>query len=77
MLRAVQLPWFASLEAGGVEIGRSPRWNCAEWIGTVREKAGEVRTAIQQASESARHNGVYPGALRELRRRYRLEWSGW
>jgi hypothetical protein len=32
---------------------------------------------IAQASEDARRAGVYPGVLRDARRRYRLDWSGW
>jgi hypothetical protein len=32
---------------------------------------------MQQAAETAHHDGVYPGVVRELRRRYRLDWSGW
>jgi len=43
----------------------------------VRGRAGELRTRVQQASEAARHDGVYPGVIREMRRRSKLEWSGW
>ena len=69
--------WFAALDGNAVEVSRSAKWNCESWLDTVRERAEEVRTVIQQASETARHNGVYPGVLRDLRRRYRLEWNGW
>ena len=40
-------------------------------------QAGELLARVQQASEVARQSGVYPGELREMRRRYRLDWSGW
>ena len=69
--------WFAALETNGVTIGRSTRWDCADFLETVRKHAVEVRTRIQQASEAARHEGVYPGFVRDVRRRYRLDWSGW
>jgi hypothetical protein len=70
-------PWFAALEANAVAISRTSKWRCADWIETVREHAVDVRTRVQQASEAARHSGVYPGVLRDTRRRYKLEWSGW
>ena len=69
--------WFAALEGNSVEVSRTAKWNCASWLDTVRERADDVRAVVLQASETARHNGVYPGVLRELRRRYKLDWSGW
>jgi S1-C subfamily serine protease len=75
--RSGDRPWFAALEAGAVEIGQSLKWDCSNWIETVRSHAAEVRIRVQQASEAARHDGVYPGVVREMRRRYKLEWSGW
>jgi hypothetical protein len=32
---------------------------------------------IQQANEAARRDGVFPGVLRDLRRKYRMNWKGW
>ena len=69
--------WFAALEAAGVQLGRSPSWNCDEWLDRVRVNASELQVQIRSASESARQRGVYPGVLRDIRRRYRLEWAGW
>jgi S1-C subfamily serine protease len=69
--------WFAAFEGNAVEVSRSAKWNCASWLDTVRERADEVRAMVQQASEAARHNGVYPGVQRDMRRRYKLDWSGW
>ena len=69
--------WFAALESNSVEISRSAKWNCADWLDTVRERADEVRAVVMQATETARHNGVYPGVQRDIRRRYKLDWSGW
>jgi hypothetical protein len=75
--RSGDRPWFAALDAGTVEVGQSLKWDCSNWIETVRSHAAEVRIRVQQASEAARHDGVYPGVVREMRRRYKLEWSGW
>jgi putative serine protease PepD len=70
-------PWFAALESNAVEISRVSKWDCASWLVTVREYAVEVQSRVQQASETARHNGVYPGVVRDMRRRYKLDWNGW
>jgi S1-C subfamily serine protease len=75
--RNVDRLWFAALEPNGVEINHAAKWDCGQWLDTVREHADEVRTRVQQASEAARHNGVYPGVARDLRRRYKLDWTGW
>jgi len=35
------------------------------------------RAELEKAAELARQRGVFPGTARDLRRRYRLTWSGW
>jgi S1-C subfamily serine protease len=51
------------------------------WCTSVaRDLQGYVRELgdfMTQASEDARRAGVYPGTLRDTRRKYRLDWSGW
>jgi S1-C subfamily serine protease len=76
-LRTGDRVWFAALDGNSVEVSRSAKWNCASWLDTVRERAEEVRGVMRQAAETARHNGVYPGVQRDLRRRFKLDWSGW
>jgi hypothetical protein len=34
-----------------------------------------VQTAVAQVTEAARRDGVYPGAVRELRAKHRLNWD--
>jgi hypothetical protein len=51
--------------------------NCQGWLDTVQSTAAPIRAAIETAGEAARQSGVYPGVLRDLRRRYRMNWSGW
>ena len=50
---------------------------CASALGDLSGYASQLVAAIIQAGEAARRAGVYPGTLREMRRRYRLDWSGW
>jgi hypothetical protein len=33
--------------------------------------------AMSESSEHARKSGVYPGVMREVRRKYRMDWAGW
>jgi hypothetical protein len=51
--------------------------SCATYFGDIRNYVAQFSVAMSQASESARKAGVYPGSLREARRRYRLDWTGW
>ena len=34
-----------------------------------------VRARVEQVTEAARRAGVFPGVIRDLRRRYRLTWD--
>ena len=69
--------WFAVYETAGISLATNPAVNCASWIDTVRTNAGRIRDEIEKATEIARQRGVYPGTVRDLRRRYRLNWAGW
>ena len=50
---------------------------CGAFLSDIGGYATQFSSAMAQASETARRAGVYPGILREARRRYRLDWSGW
>ena len=50
---------------------------CRELWSDVIDGAREVNDGIVNLQEQARRNGVLPGHLRDLRRKYRLDWSGW
>ena len=69
--------WLAIFEANGVQTAGWSGYDCTSWLATMRAHASQVRTAIDRANEAARESGVFPGTMRELRRRYRLEWTGW
>ena len=75
--RSGDRPWFAVFETNGVRIDPMSSLNCQGWLDTVQSNAAPIRTAIETAGEAARQSGVYPGVLRDLRRRYRMNWSGW
>jgi hypothetical protein len=54
-----------------------PDPSCGAAFREMNRLATEVRTIVTSALENARRAGVYPGRLREIRRRYRMDWAGW
>ena len=70
-------PSFAVFEPNGINLNMGSNLNCQSWLDTLRTNALPIRNTIDQATEVARRNGVYPGVMRDLRRRHRLDWSGW
>ena len=75
--RSGDRPWFAVFEVNGVRLNAMSALNCQSWLETLQSNAEPIRAAVEKAGESARQNGVYPGVLRDLRRKYRMNWSGW
>ncbi len=69
--------WFAAFEPSGITLSNNSAVNCASWLDTVRTTAARIKDEMVKASEAARQNGVYPGTIRDLRRRHRLDWAGW
>jgi putative serine protease PepD len=70
-------PWFAVFETNGVRLNPMSSLNCQGWLDSLQGNAAPIRAAVETAGEAARQSGVYPGVLRDLRRRYRMNWSGW
>jgi S1-C subfamily serine protease len=70
-------PWFALLESNGVRTTSSTYYDCASWLNTVKTSAMQIKETMDKAHEAARRQGVFPGTIRDLRRKYRLEWDGW
>jgi S1-C subfamily serine protease len=75
--RSGDRPWFAVFETNGVRINPMSSLNCQSWLDTLQSNAAPIRAEVEKAGEDARRSGVYPGVLRELRRRHRMNWSGW
>jgi hypothetical protein len=66
--------WIA---VAGVSM-TTTRWPdaCAD-LGTFLALVQQVRDGMCVAEDQARRNWLYPGTRREIRHRYRLDWSGW
>jgi hypothetical protein len=67
--------WF------GLWDGRSaltaPDSSCISAVNDLNDFAAQVRSVMTDAQENARRASVLPGDLRDVRRRYRLDWTGW
>jgi S1-C subfamily serine protease len=75
--RSGDRPWFAAFEPNGIRLSVTSAYDCQSWLGTLRNNAAAIKIEVDRAGEAARHSGVYPGVLRDIRRRYRMNWSGW
>jgi S1-C subfamily serine protease len=82
----------ASCRITGVPAGQSHEWfqlydpgsplhstaaYCASALDGIQHEADAINGAMIGADEAARRADVYPGARREMRRRLRLDYTGW
>jgi hypothetical protein len=67
--------WFALWENRLTVSSTDP--GCVSALNSVRDAAGEVRTAMVTLHENARRASVYPGDLRQIRAKFDLDWTGW
>ncbi len=69
-------PWFALYVANGVKTAVSNQYDCFRWIDDMKSSANQIKERMDQAVEAARRDDVYPGTIRDIRRKYRMEWAG-
>jgi hypothetical protein len=69
--------WFAVLEPNGVRINPNATINCQSWLETLQSNAMPIKVTVDQAADAARRAGVYPGVMRDMRRKHKLDWNGW
>jgi S1-C subfamily serine protease len=70
-----QRDWFALRDQ--TPTYKTPTTWCTSFARDLQGYVRELGDFMTQASEQARRAGVYPGTLRDTRRKYRLDWSGW
>jgi hypothetical protein len=66
--------WFAVWSSGG-SGGGNGRADCLAMHADMLERANRIKLAMQDGSELARRAGVYPGEMRDLRRKYSLDYE--
>ena len=54
----------------------APDPSCGSAVDDLQELSAEIRTVMSAAQEEARRAAVLPGQLRDVRRRYRMDWVG-
>ena len=69
--------WFAVYDPNGVRLANVSEYDCKSWLESVRSNAATIREELGKAGEAARTSGVFPGVTRDLRRQYKLDWTGW
>jgi S1-C subfamily serine protease len=67
--------WFGLWD--GRSALTSPDPSCISAVSDLTRLANEVRSLMGSAQDDARRAAVLPGQLREIRRRYRMDWRGW
>jgi S1-C subfamily serine protease len=67
--------WFALWDQHAMQGAVAP--GCGPWFNDIRRKAQDIRDGVLAADEAARQADVYPGARRDLLRRYGLDYAGW
>ena len=56
---------------------KTPDQWCTAFAQDLQGYARELSQYMSRASEQARRAGVFPGTMRDVRRKYRLDWTGW
>ncbi|HZR24998.1 MAG TPA: trypsin-like peptidase domain-containing protein [Vicinamibacterales bacterium] len=67
--------WFAIFDAKLMQGAVSP--GCGSYFAEVTRAAKDIRDQVQAADEAARRNDIFPGTVREMKQRYRLDYAGW
>lgn len=67
--------WFSLWDAGGVQSDLSTGF-CRDLYNQVIARGESVKSAMSAAEESARTD-LLPGNIRDVRRRYAMDWDGW
>ena len=67
--------WFALWDARAMQGAVSP--GCGAAFTELKRAADDIRAGVLAAEENARRAGVYPGAQRDIRQRYRLQNPAW
>ena len=73
--RGFDREWFVVFDERSPTGAAPPA--CRAWTEQLIENSGTVRKAMTDARDTARRAGVFPGDLREIQRKHRLDWGGW
>jgi len=69
--------WFGIWASPASAKNRDAAPRCQAALVDLTKAASQVRTVMKAAEEEARRAGVSPGVVRDIRRKYALDWSNW
>ena len=67
--------WVAALQPNGVRLSNNNAVDCREWLNTLASNARTIDQEVRNANELGRRAGVFPGTMRDIRRRHHLDWD--
>lgn len=70
-----QRVWFVVRDS--LPTFKTPDFWCSNNLNDFANYVRDFSRAMSETSDAARRAGVYPGTIREARRKYRLDWTGW
>jgi V8-like Glu-specific endopeptidase len=70
-----QRPWFVVRDT--LPTFKTGDRYCIAVLDDLRDYIAQWAHAMSQAQDTARRAGVFPGTMRDMRRRHRLDWTGW
>jgi hypothetical protein len=68
--------WFG-MWSGPIRVANETTPECLRIYSDFLRLAEEINKGMIEALYEARHNGLYPGFIRGIRRKYKMDWSGW
>jgi len=67
--------WFG-LWQGRDSSGNEARSSCRSLRDQIVSRGAQISSAMEQAEELARREGLFPGETRDIRRKYAMDWPG-
>jgi len=68
---------YGGTYSGSTSINNETTPYCRELWSDIVDGAREINQAMKALQQDAKRKGVLPGHMRDLRRKYRLDWKGW
>ncbi len=68
---------YGGTYSGSTSINNETTPYCRELWSDILDGSREINQAMKELQQDARRKGVLPGHMRDLRRKYRLDWEGW
>lgn len=68
---------YGGTYSGSTSINNETTPYCRELWSDILDGSRAINKAMKELQQDARRKGVLPGHMRDLRKKYRLDWEGW